>query len=130
MERLHELFEARYGTVPVSITPIAGSASDRSYSRMQDADGNSCIGVVGTDVSENEAFASLTQDEQQMLLKKLYYFPGGNQKQERSVAALPQRGVQNRPKGRGSDCRTLRDGNGKNIKTNTFPANRCVLGRA
>ena len=57
MERLHELFEARYGTVPVSITPIAGSASDRSYSRMQDADGNSCRGVVGTDVSENEAFA-------------------------------------------------------------------------
>ena len=58
MDRLYRLFEQKYGTMPSEITPLTGSASPRIYYRMSAA-GVSCIGVIGTDRKENEAFVSL-----------------------------------------------------------------------
>ena len=59
MERLNLLFEQKYGLKPDTITPLTGSASPRRYCRMA-AGGYLCMGVVGTDKSENEAFVSLS----------------------------------------------------------------------
>lgn len=61
MKRLHQLFKSRYGYVPVSTVPIEGSASDRSYFRMHGTDGVSCVGVLGTDVPENQAFVYIAE---------------------------------------------------------------------
>ena len=58
MERLSRLFENQYGVRPSSSVLLTGSASARMYYRMV-ADGVSCIGVIGTDRSENLAFESL-----------------------------------------------------------------------
>ena len=58
MERLYRLFECRYGARPSSVNPLTGSASPRNYYRMSGAD-SACVGVVGTDVKENEAFIAL-----------------------------------------------------------------------
>ncbi len=58
MDRLYRLFEQKYGTMPSVVCPITGSASPRSYYRMS-ADEVSCVGVIGTDRKENEAFVSL-----------------------------------------------------------------------
>ena len=42
------------------VTPLTGSGSNRRYSRLE-MDGRTCIGVVGTDVKENEAFIALSR---------------------------------------------------------------------
>lgn len=60
MERLYRLFECRYGARPCSVIPLTGSASPRSYYRLSGEDGL-CVGVVGTDVKENEAFIALAE---------------------------------------------------------------------
>ena len=58
MNRLVELYKKVFSVEPESCTPLTGSASNRKYYRMS-GEGGSCIGVVGTDVRENEAFLSI-----------------------------------------------------------------------
>lgn len=60
MERLYRLYEEHYGCAPEKVLPVAGSASNRRYCRLTSSAGT-CIGVVGTDVRENEAFVSLSR---------------------------------------------------------------------
>ena len=60
MERLYRLFEQKYGASPSEVCPLTGSASPRLYYRMSVAD-ISCIGVIGTDRKENEAFVALAE---------------------------------------------------------------------
>ena len=59
MDRLYRLFENKYGTAPLELHPLTGSASPRVYYRMS-SENVSCIGVVGTDRKENEAFVDLS----------------------------------------------------------------------
>ena len=58
MQELTSLYAARYGVPPAEVTPITGSASNRSYYRMSSPAGK-CIGVVGLDSAENHAFLTL-----------------------------------------------------------------------
>ncbi len=60
MDRLYRLFEQKYGTGPSEVCPLTGSASPRLYYRMS-AGNISCIGVIGTDRKENEAFIALAE---------------------------------------------------------------------
>ena len=60
MDRLYRLFEQKYGTSPSEVCPLTGSASPRLYYRMS-VDDISCIGVIGTDKKENEAFVALAE---------------------------------------------------------------------
>lgn len=60
MERLNELFRSNFGCMPESVTPLAGSASNRKYYRMTCGE-SSCIGVVGTDARENDAFVTIAR---------------------------------------------------------------------
>lgn len=60
MDRLRLLFSSVFSQEPLSILPITGSASNRQYYRLS-ADGFSCIGVVGVDVKENQAFIHLAR---------------------------------------------------------------------
>ena len=58
MDRLYRLFENKYGTTPSELHPLTGSASPRVYYRMSSEE-VSCVGVIGTDKKENEAFVAL-----------------------------------------------------------------------
>ena len=58
MDRLVELYKSRFSVEPESCVPMTGSASNRMYCRLSGG-GNSCIGVIGTDVRENEAFVKI-----------------------------------------------------------------------
>ena len=58
MESLETLYEERYGRRPLTVTPLTGSASPRLYYRLSSEIG-SCIGTVGTDGLENQAFIGL-----------------------------------------------------------------------
>ena len=58
MEQLEALFVSAYHTEPEEIIPLSGSGSNRRYFRMS-ASGKTCMGVLGTDVSENEAFLTI-----------------------------------------------------------------------
>ena len=58
MERLNTLYSSVFHENPETVAPIAGSASNRKYFRISGA-GHSCIGVIGTDVKENEAFLAI-----------------------------------------------------------------------
>lgn len=60
MDRLYRLFEQKFGTCPSEVCPLTGSASPRLYYRMYVGD-ISCIGVIGTDRKENEAFVALAE---------------------------------------------------------------------
>lgn len=60
MEQLKSLYISFFGSAPQSMLPLNGSASNRKYFRMTSADG-SCIGVVGTDPKENEAFITIAR---------------------------------------------------------------------
>lgn len=60
MERLSSLYRSFYGKEPDSVTPLTGSASNRKYFRLASRSG-SCIGVIGTDVKENDAFISIAR---------------------------------------------------------------------
>ena len=60
MEQLNILFEKRYGRRPDNVVQITGSASPRHYFRMS-AGEDSCMGVIGTDKPENEAFVALAK---------------------------------------------------------------------
>lgn len=58
MNRLFGLFESRFGTAPLAAVPLTGSASNRQYFRLSSGD-VSCVGVLGTDKRENDAFVTL-----------------------------------------------------------------------
>ena len=58
MEALTKLYHDLYKNGPETCTPLTGSASNRQYYRMSDGV-HTCIGAVGTDVKENEAFLTL-----------------------------------------------------------------------
>ena len=55
MNRLMELYRSVFSAEPQSCAALTGSASNRKYYRLS-GEGGSCIGVVGTDMRENEAF--------------------------------------------------------------------------
>ena len=60
METLNRLFKEKYGKEPLVVTPMTGSASPRQYYRLSAGD-DSCMGVIGTDKPENEAFVALSR---------------------------------------------------------------------
>ena len=60
METLDKLFKEKYGREPQIVTPMTGSASPRQYYRLSAGD-DSCMGVIGTDKPENEAFVALSR---------------------------------------------------------------------
>ena len=60
MNRLDRLFIEKYGYPPTSAVQLTGSASQRCYYRLTGGD-VSCVGVIGTDRKENEAFISLAR---------------------------------------------------------------------
>ncbi len=55
---LSQLFTARFGTMPVSVSPLPVSGSHRRYFRLRDG-GVSAVGVCGTDQEENRAFCAM-----------------------------------------------------------------------
>lgn len=59
MDRLNSLYISLFGNPPAEAVAITGSASNRKYYRLSDP-GRSCIGVIGTDEAENEAFIALS----------------------------------------------------------------------
>lgn len=58
MEQLKSLYISFFGSAPQNMVPLTGSASNRKYFRLSSS-GKSCVGVVGTDVKENEAFLTI-----------------------------------------------------------------------
>ena len=60
MEILSILYKSKYGSLPASVTPLTGSASNRRYYRLS-SDAGVCIGVIGTDVKENNAFVTIAR---------------------------------------------------------------------
>lgn len=60
MEGLNILYRSKFGCDPASVTPLAGSASNRRYYRMSSSSGV-CVGVVGQDKAENHAFITLAR---------------------------------------------------------------------
>ena len=60
MNELTNLYTRHYSAAPESIVPLTGSASNRKYFRLSGG-GHSCIGVVGTDARENEAFLTIAR---------------------------------------------------------------------
>ena len=60
MDRLISLYKSLYSCSPESCIPLTGSASNRKYYRLS-AGPATCIGVVGTDVKENNAFVILAR---------------------------------------------------------------------
>ncbi len=58
IENLRSLFERRFGAAPDSVAALAGSGSGRKYFRLSGRD-MTCIGVVGENVAENDAFVYL-----------------------------------------------------------------------
>ena len=59
MNELIQLYTRHYKSSPDSCVPVPGSASNRQYYRLSGAAG-SCVGVIGTDARENEAFVTLS----------------------------------------------------------------------
>ena len=60
METLESLYISLFGVAPANCAPLTGSASNRRYYRMA-SEAGTCIGVVGTDVSENKAFLTIAR---------------------------------------------------------------------
>lgn len=58
MNRLVQLYKERFSEEPSSVAPITGSASNRQYYRLSGG-GLTCVGVIGTDATENASFLSL-----------------------------------------------------------------------
>lgn len=59
MERLHTLYESYFGCPAECVQPLGASASNRRYFRMMSGRGG-CIGAIGTDRQENEAFVAVS----------------------------------------------------------------------
>lgn len=60
MKRLSSLYSKCFGCCPETVSAITGSASNRSYYRLASEAGG-CIGVIGTDREENNAFVTLAR---------------------------------------------------------------------
>jgi aminoglycoside/choline kinase family phosphotransferase len=60
MNRLINLYHSKYSCPPDSCVPVAGSASNRKYYRL-DGSAGPCIGVIGVDVLENKAFLTIAE---------------------------------------------------------------------
>ncbi len=60
MHRLSSLYHSHFGVSPENVVQITGSASNRSYYRMSSSSGT-CVGVIGLDHAENNAFITLSQ---------------------------------------------------------------------
>jgi aminoglycoside/choline kinase family phosphotransferase len=58
---LHRLFEQHFQAPPTSEEPVAADASQRRMLRLQGANGETAVGVVGPDHDENRAFLSYTR---------------------------------------------------------------------
>ena len=58
MNQLIELYKGRFAVEPELCVPLTGSASNRKYFRLSGG-GKSCVGVIGTDARENEAFLTI-----------------------------------------------------------------------
>lgn len=57
---MEKLFASYFGCSPQICEPLYGTGSNRRYFRLA-ADGRSCMGVIGTDRRENNAFISLSR---------------------------------------------------------------------
>ena len=57
---MENLFTTYFGVEPQSCEPLSGSGSNRRYFRLT-AEGRSCMGVIGTDARENNAFIRLSE---------------------------------------------------------------------
>ena len=57
---MENLFTTYFGVEPQSCEPLSGSGSNRRYFRLS-AEGCSCMGVIGTDARENNAFIRLSE---------------------------------------------------------------------
>lgn len=57
---LHQLYESHFGTLPVTTVQMSASASNRRYCRLSSQAGT-CIGAIGTDKQENEAFVAISR---------------------------------------------------------------------
>lgn len=60
MKRLSSLYNEYFGCCPENVSVITGSASNRSYYRLV-SEAGACIGVIGTDRDENDAFVKLAR---------------------------------------------------------------------
>lgn len=60
MDRLISLYKSLYSCDPESCAPLTGSASNRKYYRLS-AGHATCVGVIGTDTRENNAFVVLAR---------------------------------------------------------------------
>lgn len=60
MQNLESLYFSHFGCSPEAVSPITGSASNRSYYRMSSPAGT-CIGVSGLDHAENNAFITIAR---------------------------------------------------------------------
>ena len=58
---LQQLYSQCFAAPLKSITPLTGSGSNRQYFRLMGEDDQSCIGVIGELLKENESFLYLTQ---------------------------------------------------------------------
>lgn len=67
--QISALYNRLYGKNPASIEVIAGSASNRLYQRLYDADGHSVIGVSCPDPLEMRAFCELDEAMQRQGLR-------------------------------------------------------------
>ncbi len=61
MKRLISLYEHYAGEPPQTCESIAGSGSNRQYFRLTGSSGQTVIGVIGTNVYENNAFIYLSK---------------------------------------------------------------------
>jgi len=59
MRQLLSLYKQWSGHEPTVVATVAAGGSNRSYYRLTDGDGQSVIGVIGTNVDENHAFVYL-----------------------------------------------------------------------
>ncbi|MDD7272665.1 MAG: RNase adapter RapZ [Prevotella sp.] len=60
MEKLIALYKQWRGNEPAHVERLAGAGSNRVYYRLTDTSGHSVIGVIGTSIEENRAFAYLS----------------------------------------------------------------------
>lgn len=61
MERLRTLYRHLFGQPPASLHSLAQAGSNRQYYRLSDTAGQTCIGVVSANVTENRCFLYLAR---------------------------------------------------------------------
>lgn len=60
MQQLQSLYAAHFGGQPEAVLPLTGSGSARRYFRLS-SEAGSAVGVIGSDVRENETFINLSK---------------------------------------------------------------------